>query len=126
MGRWQAKLEKKQAFLGRIVDIGAELFAISSAATYAHDDQGASSPDLRRGRVRARRPVLQAGPRAASTGSSTSCGPTTTTPTTRRAKDVLEGRFQWIEEGVADPSGDGPMIAGQPEAPAEVPVAAGH
>jgi hypothetical protein len=29
MGRWQAKLEKKQAFLGRIVDIGAELFAIA-------------------------------------------------------------------------------------------------
>src|SRR4051795_1344870 len=36
MGRWQAKLEKKQAFLGRIVDIGAELYAIASAVTYAN------------------------------------------------------------------------------------------
>ncbi|HEY8293759.1 MAG TPA: acyl-CoA dehydrogenase family protein, partial [Micrococcaceae bacterium] len=27
MGRWQGRLEYKQAFLGRIVDIGAELFA---------------------------------------------------------------------------------------------------
>lgn len=35
MGRWQAKLEKKQSFLGRIVDIGAELFAISAACVYA-------------------------------------------------------------------------------------------
>src|SRR3954449_10266581 len=35
MGRWQAGLEKRQAFLGRIVDIGAELFAISAAVVHA-------------------------------------------------------------------------------------------
>ena len=35
MGRWQAKLEQRQSFLGRIVDIGAELFAISAAVVYA-------------------------------------------------------------------------------------------
>src|SRR3954453_4999107 len=35
MGRWQAKLEHKQAFLGRIVDIGGELLAISAACVYA-------------------------------------------------------------------------------------------
>ena len=29
MSRWQGKLERKQGFLGRIVDIGAELFAMS-------------------------------------------------------------------------------------------------
>ena len=35
MSRWQGKLEKKQSFLGRIVDIGAELYAIASAVVYA-------------------------------------------------------------------------------------------
>src|SRR4029453_17241116 len=30
MARWQGRLERKQRFLGRIVDIGAELFAISA------------------------------------------------------------------------------------------------
>jgi len=35
MGRYQAKLERKQSVLARIVDIGAELFAISSAVVYA-------------------------------------------------------------------------------------------
>jgi hypothetical protein len=42
MSRWQGKLEKKQSFLGRIVDIGAELYAISCAVVYAqtlgHED----------------------------------------------------------------------------------------
>ena len=33
MSRWQGKLECKQGFLGRIVDIGAELFAMSAASS---------------------------------------------------------------------------------------------
>lgn len=35
MARWQAELEQKQGFLGRIVDIGAELFAMSAACVRA-------------------------------------------------------------------------------------------
>ena len=35
MARWQGRLEHKQGFLGRIVDIGAELFAISAACVRA-------------------------------------------------------------------------------------------
>jgi len=35
MMRYQAKLERKQAVLFRIVDIGTDLFAMSSAITYA-------------------------------------------------------------------------------------------
>ena len=44
MARWQAKLEKKQTFLGRIVDIGAELFAISATVVYA-DTIGREHPE---------------------------------------------------------------------------------
>jgi alkylation response protein AidB-like acyl-CoA dehydrogenase len=43
MSRWQGKLEKKQSFLGRIVDIGAELYAISCAVVYA-DTLGHEQP----------------------------------------------------------------------------------
>jgi hypothetical protein len=35
MSRWQGGLEKKQCFLGRLVDIGAELFAMSAAVCRA-------------------------------------------------------------------------------------------
>jgi hypothetical protein len=35
MARWQGRLERKQGFLGRLVDIGAELFAISASCARA-------------------------------------------------------------------------------------------
>jgi alkylation response protein AidB-like acyl-CoA dehydrogenase len=44
MSRWQGKLERKQGFLGRIVDIGAELYAMSAACVRARmlTDDGAA------------------------------------------------------------------------------------
>ena len=113
MGRWQAKLEKKQAFLGRIVDIGAELYAIASAAVYANTIKS-ERPDLAeqayeladlfckqaRGRVDRLFDELWSNNDAANYTA---------------AQAVLDGRFTWVEEGIADPSGDGPMIAPQPD-----------
>src|SRR5262250_339035 len=45
MARWQGRLERKQGFLGRIVDIGAELFAMSAVCVRAHDDPTAGLTD---------------------------------------------------------------------------------
>ncbi|WP_238019815.1 acyl-CoA dehydrogenase family protein [Dactylosporangium sp. AC04546] len=39
MARWQGKLEHRQGFLGRIVDIGAELFAMSAACVKARAEK---------------------------------------------------------------------------------------
>ena len=102
MGRWQAKLEKRQAVLGRIVDIGAELFAIASAVVYA-DTIGREQPqraaeatelaDLfcrqAHRRVDALFSSLFANDDRAAYG---------------LAQGVLSGRFTWLEEGVLDPS----------------------
>ena len=113
MGRWQAKLEKKQAFLGRIVDIGAELYAIASAATYANTikterpdlaEQAFELADLFCKQARAR--VDRLFDELWSNNDDANYA---------AAQAVLDGRFTWVEEGIADPSGDGPMIAAQPD-----------
>ena len=63
MGRWQAGTEKHGAFLGRIVDIGAELFAMAAAVVDAqtaireHPERAAETPGAGRG-------LLQPGPPA--------------------------------------------------------------
>jgi alkylation response protein AidB-like acyl-CoA dehydrogenase len=40
MSRWQGRLERKQGFLSRIVDIGAELFAMSASCVRARAERG--------------------------------------------------------------------------------------
>src|SRR3954449_6432384 len=119
MGRYQAGLEKKQAVLGRIVDIGAELFAIASAVVYAntikneHPERGEQAfelADLFAKHARRRVSELFAAVFANDDDASY-----------KAAQKVLEGRYTWLEEGVADPSGDGPAIAGQPEPVPDTP-----
>jgi hypothetical protein len=112
MSRWQAKLEKKQAVLGRIVDIGAELYAISAAAVYAqtqreeHPERGDEAVELADLFIRqARRRVDALFGELFSNDDDANY---------KLAQQVLEGRHTWLEEGIADPSGDGPMIAEQP------------
>ena len=82
MSRWQAGLEKRQSFLGRIVDIGAELFAISLGRRLRRHAPARASRARRRG-PRARRPVLPAGAPPGRRAVPRSSGSTTTTPATR-------------------------------------------
>ena len=112
MSRWQAKLEKKQAVLGRIVDIGAELYAIACAAVYAqtqrreHPERGDEAVELADLFIRqARRRVEALFGELFSNDDDANYA---------LARQVLEGRHTWLEEGIADPSGDGPMLAQQP------------
>ena len=112
MSRWQAGLEKRQAFLGRIVDIGAELFAIASAVAYAdtqrreHPERGDEIFELADLFCKQARRRVDELFRALWANDDTE--------NYTAAQAVLAGRYTWLEEGISDPSGDGPMIAGQP------------
>jgi alkylation response protein AidB-like acyl-CoA dehydrogenase len=109
MSRWQGRLEKKQGFLGRLVDIGAELFAISAAVVRAQmllgEDpcEGKLAVELAdlfcmgaRRRVGALFHDLWFNDDAAEYAA---------------AQRVIDGRYVFLEDGVLDLSGDGPLVA---------------
>jgi len=118
MSRWQAKLEYRQSFLARIVDIGAELFAMAACCSRAEmlrrtdPQQGKAAYDLaeafcEQSRVR----VEELFGRLWSN----------TDDTDKRIADrVLDGDFTWLEDGVIDQSeGTGPWIASWSAGPSE-------
>jgi hypothetical protein len=110
MARWQAGLEQRQGFLGRVVDIGAELFAMSAACVRAEmqrsDDpsRGGAAYELaeafcEQSRLRVEK-LFDA------------LWDNTDDLDYRLAADVMKGRHSWLEEGVLDLSeGTGPWIA---------------
>ncbi|MEU3029920.1 acyl-CoA dehydrogenase family protein [Streptomyces incarnatus] len=108
MSRWQGRMETKQGFLGRIVDIGAELFAMSAACVRAErlrtrDEHGREAYQLadafcRQARVR----VEELFGRLWSN---------TDDLDRKVVKGVLGGGYTWLEEGIVDPSEEGPWIA---------------
>jgi hypothetical protein len=116
MTRYQAGLERKQAVLGRIVDIGAELFAIASAVVYAdtikreQPERGATAYELADlFAQQARRRVEQLFDAVWHNEDDANY---------KTAQRVLGGEFTWLEEGILEQSADRPQVAGQPD-PAE-------
>ncbi|MGW0333364.1 acyl-CoA dehydrogenase family protein [Streptomyces sp. NPDC003011] len=108
MSRWQGRMETKQGFLGRIVDIGAELFAMSAAcvraellrSTEAHGREAYQLADIfcRQSRIRVEELFGR-------------LWTNTDDLDHKVVKGVLSGTYAWLEEGIVDPSGEGPWIA---------------
>ena len=108
MSRWQGKLEKKQTFLGRIVDIGAELYAIAAAAVYAktlqtEDPANATQyvelADLFCAQARRRVDRLFHDLWFNDDADNYSA-----------AMKVLDGRYTFFESDLIDPAGEGPLL----------------
>jgi alkylation response protein AidB-like acyl-CoA dehydrogenase len=110
MGRWQANLAYKQAFLGRVVDIGAELFAMAACCSRAEmilrtaPEHAASAYELaeafcEQARVRVDEYFDQ-------------LWRNTDDGDQELSRKVLAGDYTWLEAGVLDQSeGTGPWIA---------------
>jgi hypothetical protein len=108
MVRWQAKLEYKQSFLARVVDIGAELFAISSTVVYA-DTLGREHPERKDEAIELAELFCAMAKRRAD-ALFAELFDNDDDSRYKAAQKVLDGRYGWLEEDVVDPSGDGPMI----------------
>ncbi|HET8768299.1 MAG TPA: acyl-CoA dehydrogenase family protein [Pedococcus sp.] len=110
MSRWQAGMEYRQAFLGRVVDIGAELFAMTAACSRAEmlrtDDEARGRSAYRLADTFCEQSRLRV------EALFTALWANTDDDDRRLAKGVLAGDYAWLEEGVLDPSeGTGPWIA---------------
>ncbi|MFI6811731.1 acyl-CoA dehydrogenase family protein [Nonomuraea sp. NPDC050328] len=105
MSRWQGRLEHRQGFLGRVVDIGAELFAMTAVIVKAEEDA----------RELGRRPYELADTfcfqaRRRVDALLARLWDNSDKQEVRLARYVLEGRYAFLEEGILDPSTDGPWI----------------
>jgi alkylation response protein AidB-like acyl-CoA dehydrogenase len=104
MSRWQGAMERKQAYLGRIVDIGAELFAMSAACVKAQAErdehpEGVELADLfcRQARLRADALFER-------------LWTNTDSVDVQAAKRVVAGRYAFLEEGIVPPPSDGDQV----------------
>ncbi len=111
--QWQTQLEDHQLYLGRIVDIAAELYAMSASCVYAtaRPDQRDAAIELADAFCRqARHRVAELLKRLHSN---------TDTNDRAVARKVLNDRYTWLEEGILDPSIEGPWIAEPPPGPSQ-------
>ena len=118
MSRWQGRLEDRQGFLGRIVDIGAELFAITAACSRAEHlrGEGTHAPEAyqladafcRQARERAEEHFRH-------------LWHNTDDSDRALTRTVQSGDCAWLEEGVLDGSTPGPWIAEAAAGPARGP-----
>jgi alkylation response protein AidB-like acyl-CoA dehydrogenase len=105
MSRWQGKLERKQGFLGRIVDIGAELFAMSAVCVRARAERASRPEGVELADLFCRQARLRADALFAALWDNTD------SLDTRIARRVLEGRYTFLEEGVVTAPSDAAWVA---------------
>ncbi|MEV4496448.1 acyl-CoA dehydrogenase family protein [Micromonospora arborensis] len=106
MSRWQGKMERKQAFLGRVVDIGAELFAMSAVCVRASAERDSRPENVELADLFCRQARVRVD------ALFTALWDNTDSVDTAAAKRILAGRYAGLEEGVVTPSDELPWVAG--------------
>lgn len=97
MGRYREKLESRQLILGRIIEIGSELFAISATVSYAaalHKKNPADPSPIELAdyfAISARRKIE---------GLYKALSDNDDRQSNALAKNVIEGKMKWLEEGI--------------------------
>ncbi|GAA2381646.1 acyl-CoA dehydrogenase [Catellatospora methionotrophica] len=114
MARWQGRLEHRQAFLGRIVDIGAELFAIAavcSRATASGRPEERELADLFCHQARGRIVILEH-----------ALWNNTDAADVALARAVLAGHHTTLEQGIIPPPDQGEWVSTWTPGPSTTPT----
>ena len=112
MARWQGRLERKQAFLGRVVDIGAELFAMSAACVRARTEGSVEDRELADLFCHQARVRVDALFRA--------LWENTDARDAAATRKVLDGRYASLEDGILRHDDERPWVAPWASGPAQV------
>src|SRR3954454_20550390 len=107
MGRYQARLEQKGALLGRIVDVGSEIFAIAAACTYA--STLAENDPARRDDVFELAGLFCGQARRRAEHKFNELWANDDDAQYATAQRILDGKFEFFESDLVDPAGSGPM-----------------
>ena len=102
MSRWQGKLERKQGFLSRVVDIGAELFAMSASCIRARAEKADRPEGVELADLFCRQASLRVEKLFAALWDNTD------SVDVKVAARVAEGRYGFLEGGIipTPPAGD--------------------
>ncbi len=109
MARWQGKMEYHQRFLARIVDIGAELYAMSATCVRAEMIRADDAADAANASELADAFCRQSRKRAEALFND--LWQNTDKSDRALSTAVLAGKYRWLEDGVLDPSTPGAWIA---------------
>lgn len=115
MARWQGRLERKQGFLGRLVDIGAELYAVTATCVRANAERHDRPEAVELADAFCRQARLRTESLFAALWHNTDDRDASL------ARKVVAGDYEFLEEGIIAPPTDRDWVAAWQPGPATVP-----
>jgi alkylation response protein AidB-like acyl-CoA dehydrogenase len=116
IGRYQMKLEYRGHLLGRLVDIGSEVFAVAAACVYADTLGREGGPD-RKAEAYELADLFCRQARRRAHDLFEALHDNDDTFNYKAAQKVLEGRYEWLEEGLLDPADARSEVVAEPPVP---------
>jgi hypothetical protein len=114
MARWQGRLERKQGFLARLVEIGAELYAVTATCVRANAERERHPEAVELADAFCRQARLRAEAHFRALWRNTDTGDV------KLAKQVMADRYGFVEAGILPPPTEHPWVAEWEHGPATV------
>jgi hypothetical protein len=115
MARWQGRLERRQAYLARLVEIGAELYAVTATCVRAKAERDSRPAGMELADLFCAQARLRA------EGHFRALWTNTDAADVGLARRVAEGRYEFLEQGILPPPSDGAWVSTWEPGPATVP-----